>query len=151
MPDSTPAPHPDDAPSPFALAAVTEEEIRNLVHTFYTAVQKDAVIGPVFARQIAPDAWPVHLARMCDFWSSVLLKTDRYDGRPLPPHLRLDGLSDAHFAHWLALFRGTAHKTLAPTEAGRVIALAERIAYSFRLSLAFHRGEDSTKVTPLPV
>ena len=136
--------------SPFALADVSEAEIRTLVHEFYAAVQKDPVIGPVFARQIAPDAWPVHLARMCDFWSSVLLKTSRYDGRPLPPHLRLPDLSDTHFARWLALFRATARGTLPPEEAPKVIALAERIAYSFRLSVAFHRGEDSTKVTPLP-
>lgn len=137
--------------SPFALANVSEGEIRALVHEFYAAVQKDPVLGPVFAQQIAPDAWPTHLARMCDFWSSVLLKTSRYDGRPLPPHLRLPDLSDAHFARWLGLFRATARGTLAPEEAGKVIALAERIAFSFRMSIAFHRGEDSTKVTPLPV
>ena len=34
---------------------------------------------------IKPEAWPRHLGKMCDFWSSTLLRTGRYDGRPLPP------------------------------------------------------------------
>lgn len=131
-------------------STITEENIRRLVHGFYAAVRTDEVIGPVFAREIAPDDWPVHLAKMCDFWSSVLLKTARYEGRPLPPHLRLPDISDAHFSRWLALFRATARDCFSPDGAAAVIALAERIAHSFRMAIAFHRGEDSLAVRPLP-
>lgn len=139
------------APSPLdgaALRSVNEESIRRLVHGFYDTVRADPLIGPIFARQIEPGRWPYHLAKMCDFWSSVLLRTGRYHGRPLPPHMRLPDLSDAHFARWLDLFRATARGVFSAEDAARVIATAERIAYSFRLAVVVHRGEDSTRLRP---
>lgn len=130
------------------LHSVNEESIHRLVHGFYDSVRRDPLIGPIFMRQIDPGRWPAHLSKMCDFWSSVLLRTSRYDGRPLPPHLRLPDLSDAHFARWLDLFRVRAREVFDAADSACIIALAERIAYSFRLALAFHRGEDSTHVRP---
>lgn len=131
------------------LLSVNEETIRQLVHGFYDAVRDDPVIGPVFMRQIAAERWPFHLANMCDFWSSVLLRTGRYHGRPLSPHLRLPDIGDAHFARWLSLFRKRAREVFNEDDAARIVALAERIALSFRMGIAFHRGEDSTKIRPL--
>ncbi len=128
---------------------VDEAGIHRLVHGFYDAVRQDDLIGPVFGRAIADDAWPVHLAKMCDFWSSVLLKTRRYEGRPLAPHLRLPDLSDAHFARWLSLFAETARNTFDAEAAAIVIAYAERIANSFRLSRAMHAGEDTMHLRPI--
>ncbi len=131
-------------------STINEDSIRRLVHGFYAAVRDDDMIGPIFGREIASGEWPVHLDKMCDFWSSVLLKTDRYNGRPLPPHLRLPDISDAHFARWLALFRQTARECFSADSAAAVIGLAERIAHSFRMAIAFHRGEDSVRIQPLP-
>lgn len=140
------------APSPLdraRLFSVNEDTIRALVHGFYDAVLKDEVIGPIFAREIVPERWPQHLDKMCAFWSSLLLKTRRYEGRPLSPHLRISELSDEHFGRWLSLFRATAAKVFNREDAAAVIGFAERIAHSFRLSIAFHRGEDTTKLMPL--
>lgn len=140
------------APSPLdgaALDSVNEDSIRALVHRFYASVHRDGLIGPIFDREIAPARWPQHLDKMCAFWSSLLLRTRRYDGRPLAPHLRLPELSDEHFSRWLALFRATAREVFSAEDAAAVIALAERIAQSFRLSIAFHRGEDTTRLRPL--
>lgn len=128
---------------------IDEDGIRRLVHGFYAAVRVDDLVGPVFAREIADGRWPDHLARMCDFWSSVLLKTRRYEGRPLAPHLRLPELSDAHFQRWLSLFAATAQREFAPEPASVVVAFAERIANSFRLSRAINRGEDTTGMRPI--
>lgn len=142
------------APTPLdgvKLSTVNEDSIHRLVHEFYDAVRRDDVIGPIFLERIAPGRWPFHLNRMCDFWSSVLLRTGRYQGQPLPPHLRIPGLSDPHFARWLGLFRITARATFSEADATVVIATAERIAQSFRFAGAIHRGEDSTKLGPLPV
>lgn len=47
--------------------------IERLVRTFYTRVRDDARLSPVFAARIAD--WEPHLARMCDFWSSVIPKS----------------------------------------------------------------------------
>ena len=128
---------------------IDEDGIRRLVHGFYGAVRDDDLIGPVFAREVEDGRWPEHLDKMCDFWSSVLLKTRRYEGRPLAPHLRLADLSDAHFERWLSLFAQTARAEFEPGPAAAVIAFAERIANSFRLSRAMHRGEDTTRMRPI--
>ncbi|QRG05814.1 group III truncated hemoglobin [Xanthobacter dioxanivorans] len=132
-----------------ALDGLDEEKIHRLVHLFYERVRDDVVLGPVFGGRIAADAWPVHLAKMCDFWSSVLLKSGRYDGRPLPPHLALgQDAGEIQFARWLALFRPTAVEVLPPAAAQAAIAHAERMAHSFRLAIGFHNGEDITRARP---
>ncbi len=139
-------------PSPLdgaQLPTVNEDSIRRLVHGFYDAVRRDDLIGPIFLHKIAPERWPFHLDRMCNFWSSVLLRSGRYHGQPLPPHLRLPDLSDPHFARWLGLFRTTARAVFNEADAAVVIATAERIAQSFRMAVAVHRGEDSTVLRPL--
>lgn len=141
-----PSPPPPKGADPEGLDEAT---IRRLVHTFYARVQKDALLSPIFGARIADGAWPVHLAKMCDFWSSVLLKSGRYEGRPLPPHLALGSdAGEAQFARWLALFRPTAIEVLPPAAAQQAIAHAERMAHSFRLAIAFHNGEDTTNIMP---
>ena len=80
---------------------------------------------------------------MCAFWSSTLLRSGRYDGRPLAPHLRLDDLDDGHFQRWLTLFATAARNAFAADDAAGVIAMAERIAHSFRLARSLHKGRDS--------
>lgn len=136
------------APAAFE-PGLDEAAVRRLVHQFYGRIRNDALLGPVFGGRIAEDAWPTHLAKMCDFWSSVLMKSGRYDGRPLPPHLALGpDAGEAHFARWLALFRPTALEVLPPAAAQQAIAHAERMAHSFRLAIAFHNGEDTTCIAP---
>ena len=128
---------------------VDEGMIRALVHGFYDKVRGDDLIGPVFNRVIAPDDWPDHLAKMCDFWSSIVLRTDRYAGRPLPPHLAIPELGEAHFRRWLALFRETARGLFPAGVADLFMDRALRIAHSFRLALAFHRGEGVLDLPPI--
>jgi len=129
--------------------SIDETGIRRLVHGFYDGIRRDPLLGPIFGREIAPERWPGHLEKMCAFWSSILLKTRRYDGRPLPPHLALADLSDAHFQRWLTLFSSAAGNVFDADSAAVVVSRAERIAHSFRLALSYRRGEDTTKVMPL--
>lgn len=133
----------------FDPGGITEVRIRALVFGFYDAVRKDDLIGPMFNARIEDERWPVHLENMCAFWSSVLLRTRNYEGRPLRPHLMMPELSEDHFRRWLALFRMTAERAFAPEDAARVVAMAERIAHSFRLSIALNRGEDSLGLVPI--
>ena len=125
-------------PPPGAAAGVDEAMIRRLVHAFYARIRADDVLGPIFAGEISD--WEPHLAKMCDFWSSVVLMTRRYDGRPVPAHVKIPGLDHAHFEHWLALFEATAREVCPPQAAAIFIDRAGRIAQSLRLSLDFHRG-----------
>lgn len=129
--------------------ALDEEMIHAVVHGFYDRIRADALLGPVFDAAIAPEEWPVHLAKMCDFWSGMLLRTSRYGGRPLPPHLGIPGLGEAHFRRWLQLFRDTVQQVCPPEVAALFMDRALRIAHSFRLALAFSRGEDTTAILPI--
>lgn len=124
-------------PPPGVAAGIDEAMIARLVHAFYHR-RADDVLGPIFASQIAD--WDPHLAKMVDFWSSVVLMTRRYDGRPVPAHVKIPGLERAHFDHWLALFERVARETCPSAAADLFVDRAQRIAQSLQLSLDFHRG-----------
>ncbi len=129
--------------------SLTEPLIRAVVEEFYRHARLDPVIGPVFNRVIAPQAWPHHLDVITDFWSSMLLGTGRYGGRPMPKHMAIPELADHHFQRWLSLFRQTA-ETLCPPEIAQLFTeRSERIGNSFRMNIAMRRGEDITTMSPL--
>jgi len=138
----------DGVPLPEML---DERMIHAVVHGFYDKIRADALLGPVFNGAIAEDQWPRHLAKMCDFWSSVLLRTSRYEGRPLPPHLALPGIGEEHFRRWLTLFRATVERLCPPQVAVLFLERALRIAHSFRLAIAFNRGENTMDIQPILV
>lgn len=130
-------------------SALDEATIRAVVHTFYAEVRRDDLLGPIFAAAIAPERWPPHLAKMCDFWSATLLHTRRYAGRPLPPHLAIPGLGEPHFRRWLALFRASVTRFCAPEAASLFMDRALRIAHSFRMAIAYHEGADPLALAPI--
>lgn len=136
----------DGKPLPSVL---DEAMIHAVVHGFYDAIRRDDMLGPIFNDAIVADQWPVHLAKMCDFWSSTLLRTDRYSGRPLPPHLSIPELGEAHFRRWLELFKATVERLCPPEVADLFMDRGLRIAHSFRLARAFNRGEDSIAIVPI--
>lgn len=126
-----------------------ERMIHDVVHGFYAEIRKDDLLGPIFNAAIKPEAWPRHLGKMCDFWSSTLLRSGRYEGRPLPPHLIIPGLGEVHFRRWLTLFRATVRRICPADAAALFMERALRIAHSFRLAIAFNRGEDTVGVRPI--
>ena len=125
-------------PAPGVAVGVTEAMIHTLVHGFYDRIRADAELGPIFTAQI--EDWEPHLAKMCDFWSSMLLMSKRYEGRPVPAHLKIPDLDRPHFERWLDLFRGAARDLSPPDAAALFIDRAERVAQSLQLSLDFQRG-----------
>ena len=86
---------------------IDEAMIEKLVRGFYARAQHDALIGPVFAEHVQD--WEPHIARMCQFWSSVALMTGRYHGQPMAKHVPLP-VDARHFDRWLALFEQTARE-----------------------------------------
>lgn len=132
-----------------APPGLDEAGVVRVVDSFYDRVRADALIGPIFDARIAPEQWPHHLGTMYDFWSALLLGSGRYNGRPLPKHLAISELEDRHFVRWLALFKETVEELCLPPTAALFIDRAERIAQSFRLAMAFHRGEDTLGIVPL--
>lgn len=106
----------------------TEEDIARLVHAFYAKVRRDDALGPIFDAHI--DDWDRHLAKLVDFWSSMLRRTGHFTGAPMPRHAALPDLSAALFERWLALFRETAVAQPNRAMGDQAYATAQRIAQS---------------------
>ena len=143
--------------SPGANAGVDEAMVHKVVHSFYDRIRADAELGPIFNDAIQ-DRWDHHLANMVDFWSSVLLMTGRYAGRPMAAHLNLDSrrgeagmprLDQPHFDHWLNLFRATVDEICPPDAAALFFNRAEKIATSFVMGIRFHRGQEPDWLGPV--
>jgi hemoglobin len=119
--------------------AITEASLQKLVETFYGKVREDPLIGPVFNGAI--EDWPDHLEKLQAFWSSVMLTTGRYKGRPMPAHVKhADAISPASFERWLAIWRETTEELLDPEAAAAMQDKAARIAESLSLGIDFYRG-----------
>jgi len=120
--------------------SIDDGMVRALVHGFYDRVRTDPEIGPIFNRVIGED-WDAHLAKMCDFWSSVMLMSGRYKGNPMIAHMRLKQIRPTHFERWLGLFRTTARDLCPPDIAELFIGRAENIARSLQLGMFFRPEE----------
>jgi hemoglobin len=126
-----------DYPKAEVAAPVNEADIDVLVDAFYSKVQHDAVIGPIFNEAI--EDWSAHLKLLKGFWASVLLGIGRFTGNPLETHLKLP-LSREHFERWLALFAETASELLPPERAALFIDKSQRIAETFQRGMAARRN-----------
>jgi hemoglobin len=115
---------------------ITEAMIHDLVHGFYARVRRHPVLGPIFNPVIGED-WDSHLARMCDFWSSVMRMSGRYKGNPMAVHARLTAVRPEHFDDWLALFQETAEEVCGPELAPLFLERARTIAASLKLGLFY--------------
>jgi len=127
----------------------SEPQIEELVATFYARIRKDPDLGPIFSEAIGED-WGPHLRTMCSFWSSVMLTSGKYKGRPIPAHLKLSGIEPAHFARWLALFEATTADLFPPPLAAAFVERARKIAESFKLAFAFHADDPRKWVPDMP-
>ncbi len=118
---------------------IDKKMVKQLVHGFYAHVRVDTEIGPIFD-QVIGDHWDSHLAKMCDFWSSVMLMTGEYKGTPMVAHMRLKVVRPEHFERWLTLFRQSVRETCPPEIADLFIVRAENIARSLQIGMFFKPG-----------
>jgi len=123
----------------------SEDQITQLVHAFYARVRRDARLGPIFDAHV--DDWDRHLAKLVDFWSSILRRTGRFSGTPMPKHAALPGLDAALFRHWLSLFRTTAAEKPNQAMAAQACTVAERIAQSLWLGYQISRDPEALPQT----
>lgn len=117
---------------------ITEDDIGRVVRAFYAEVQADEMLGPIFAQRIAPHEWDRHMDHIADFWSSIFLKTGRFTGNPMQKHAGLTTITPAHFTRWLSLFQATSDRVLDAPHASAMQEMANRIAQSLQMGLAFH-------------
>lgn len=119
-----------------AATGIDEAMIVRLVDRFYEKVREDALLGPVFAARISD--WGPHLEQMYAFWSSVMLHSGRYHGRPMPKHVALP-VGRRHFQRWLQLFGQTAGEVCPPEAARAFTDRAEAIAASLFAGVEAHQ------------
>lgn len=117
---------------------IDEAMIARVVARFYARVREDAVLGPIFGARV--EDWEKHEAKIATFWSSVMLGTGTYHGRPMPAHAPLPA-SGAHFDHWLKLFGECAREVCPPEQAALFVERANMIAQSLEMGIATVRGQ----------
>jgi hemoglobin len=120
---------------------ISDALIRDVVVEFYRRARLDGQLGPVFERHV--DDWPVHFARMVDFWSAALLRTGRYSGRPVERHRTIEGLAAGHFDRWVELFEATVHDLCSPSAAAAFLVRAHRMRDGMVKVLALPDGPAS--------
>ena len=112
------------------MLPLTAESIAILVQEFYDGVRADPELGPVFDAAI--DDWAPHLARMVEFWSTVMLGSKNFQGNVYGKHMALPGIEPRHFERWLALFDATVQRLFEPAVAAEFRTVASRIAQSLQ-------------------
>lgn len=114
------------------MEPITERQISDVLHRFYTRVRADDQLAPVFA---VVEDWDEHLLRLGEFWSSVMLTSGRYKGNPVSMHaIHAHRIRPEMFTRWLELWHATTDELLLPPVAATMQVKAARIAS--RLSAA---------------
>ena len=117
----------------------TLSDVQRMVRSFYSRVQKDALLGPIFEEKLA-GKWEDHLPKMDSFWESMLFGTGTYKGRPFDAHLNLP-VTSAHFQRWVSLFTKTIEENFTGDKAKEAIARAKQIAMVFENKIdSFRHG-----------
>ncbi len=113
----------------------TTDDIKLLVNTFYSKIDKHPLLGPVFATRIKDGNWQPHLEKMYRFWGTLLLYTQEYSGSPFDKHIGLQ-IGAEHFKQWLALFDQTVDSLFEGTVANTAKERAHNIGLTFEYKLA---------------
>lgn len=115
----------------------TLDDIKLLVNTFYSRVQKDELIGPVFNEKIQ-DRWEEHLQKMYTFWQTLMLDEQTYFGRPFPPHANLP-VKKEHFDRWILIFSQTVDELFEGEKTDEIKWRASQMAKMFHSKIEYFR------------
>ena len=124
--------------NPLQRFPIDREEIDTLMRVFYARMRKHEVLGPIFARAIAPEdgaVWRAHEEKIAGFWRNAILMDRGYQGSPMQAHFQNGEVKPEHFPIWLELFHDTARDVLPPEKAASMSALAERTGKGLRWGL----------------
>lgn len=116
------------------------EDIKLMVDTFYSNVQKDEFIGPIFNEKIA-NRWPEHLEKMYRFWQTILLEVHSYSGSPFPPHKQLP-IAKEHFDRWMEIFTETVDALFIGVVADEAKLRARNMAEMFNYKIDYFRNAE---------
>lgn len=117
-----------------------EQDIRQLVDSFYEGIRSDSLLGPIFNERV--EDWSKHLSTMYAFWNSLLFGATQYKGNPFAKHMDLP-VDKPHFDRWLELFLATVDRLFEGPKADQAKGAAKSIAHSFQVRMGIPPfGED---------
>ncbi|WP_171026521.1 group III truncated hemoglobin [Mesorhizobium comanense] len=120
-------------------APISDEQIRQLVDSFYDEIRADADLEPIFERVVAGD-WETHLAKMYDFWSSAMLTTGPCKASFAAVRKHMGGLEADLLDRCLALFGDSCDEVLDSETAGLCWLKAAHLVESLKLTLFYRPG-----------
>ncbi|MGV8992529.1 MAG: group III truncated hemoglobin [Flavobacterium sp.] len=119
-------------------------DIKLLVNTFYGKVRENPMLKDIF-NTIIQDRWPEHLAKMYNFWQTVLLEEHTYYGSPFVPHAKLP-VDLEHFDKWLLLFSSTVDDLFEGEKAEKAKWQGQRMAEMFHSKIEYYKNNSSVKI-----
>ncbi|MDO8540627.1 MAG: group III truncated hemoglobin [Opitutaceae bacterium] len=111
----------------------TDDDVRELVDSFYGSIQQDALLNPIFT-DVAQVDWSHHLPKMYAFWNGIIRGVPGYAGAPFPLHAVLP-VSLQHFQRWVELFHATVDRAFSGPGATRAKNAAASIAHTFAMRM----------------
>lgn len=121
------------------------DDIILLVDSFYEKVRENELLSPIFNEKIK-DNWDKHLAKMYNFWETILLDNHSYSGAPFAAHMNLP-IYEEHFKNWLMLFFETIDELFEGTKAEEAKWRAVNMGKVFLSKLDYIRNNPNT--TPI--
>lgn len=103
------------------------QAITELVQNFYGDVRADETVGPIFEAELR-DRWDIHLPRMVEFWSTLMIGARSFSGNVYGKHMALDGVTPEHFQSWLRLWFTRTDSMFTAIPAGDLQEIATGIA-----------------------
>ncbi len=98
--------------------SITRDNLEIFVTLFYKNALLDKHIGYFFELEFGYDMqneeWAEHIALLVNFWDSIFLNKNAYNGDPFGPHFTMVNIKLSHFHKWLALFISTAEEIYTP-------------------------------------
>ena len=119
-------------------------DIQLLVDTFYGKVRENSLLKDIF-NNIIQDRWPEHLAKMYNFWQTVLLEEHTYYGSPFVPHAKLP-VDLEHFDEWLMLFNSTVDDLFEGEKAEKAKWQGQRMAEMFHSKIEYYKNNSSLEI-----
>lgn len=121
----------------------TRNDIILLVDSFYTKVQQNDIIGPIFTEIVKVD-WLHHLPKMYDFWESILFGKAIYKGNPMLTHFAINekaSLKEDQFKIWKNIFLHTVDELFEGENAVTIKQKAQSIAdlMNFKINSSYSK------------
>jgi len=123
---------------------VDKDDVKIFVDAFYSRVQIDELIGPVFNAKIPDGNWTPHLERMYSFWNTVLFAQRDYSGNPFSKHASLP-IQKPHFERWIQLFIKTIDEHFEGEKAEDAKMRATKMGILFNSKLEYIQNNQSFK------